>query len=428
MLDFVEPASSDVILKASQTLWPVYAKAIRRNLFLQVSEEVLSIFRALKDRPVLICPNHSAHEDPAVMFILSTMVNEQFRFLTARESFGSRNTWYSKWLQKIGCYSVERGVPDVHAFRATRDLLIQGPNKIVIFPEGEVTHQNNYLNEFENGTEHIGLSAVEELKREHRCSAIFIVPLALKYKYVIDVRQELAEAIGSIEAALGYESALGYQKDSGQFLKERIRSAFFVMLAVLESAHNCSPPPEASFEERMTALRAHLICETECFLHVELPKDLPQLHKIHMLKNNFAQKSWCHEDKPKFVHFRCSHCPSDLERIYYRQLKRATNFLALGNHSFNHELTQEEAAELISILQQEILGKVSLKRPETIFIGAAPAIDLNDFSAFFEKDKKSSIQAVKLELAHRLNERLLTLEENERVVPASFKNGLTSLS
>jgi hypothetical protein len=409
MLDFVEPASSDVIVKASQTLWPAYAKAIGRQLHLQVSEEVLSTFQSLKSQPLLICPNHSAHEDPAVLFILSTLVAQQFRFLAARESFGAKNTWYAKWLQKIGCYSVERGVADTHAFKATRNLLIQGANKIVVFPEGEVTHQNNYLTEFENGPEHMGLSAQEDLKNNHSEQRVFIVPLALNYKYLTDVRPKLDEAI------IGIEAALGCQENSSESLKQRIQKAFSAMLLVLESEHNCSLPTETNFEDRMSALREQLIFETESFLHVELPKDLPQVHKIHILKNKFAEKSWCHEEKPRFVHFRCRQCPTKIERLYYRQLKQATNFLALGNHSFDHDLTQEEAAELLSILQHQVLGKVSLRRPETAFIGAASAIDLDEFSTLYESDRKSGIQAVKLELAQRLKQRLLALEKSQKI-------------
>jgi 1-acyl-sn-glycerol-3-phosphate acyltransferase len=250
---------------------------------LRVCEEVLTTFRSLKNLPVLICPNHSAHEDPAVLFILSTLVSQQFRFLTARESFGARNTWYSKWLQKIGCYSVERGVADTHAFKATRNLLVQGPNKIVIFPEGEVTHQNNYLTEFENGPEHIGLSAMEDLKKNHSSARIFIVPLALKYKYLIDMRPSLAEAMITIETALGYKS----NSDS---LKKRIETAFTEMLRILEAAHNCSGQTKKSFEERVCTLRERLIFESESFLHVELSDELPQMHKIHHVEKQICRE------------------------------------------------------------------------------------------------------------------------------------------
>jgi hypothetical protein len=133
------------------------------------------------------------------------------------------------------------------------------------------------------------------------------------------------------------------------------------------------------------------------------------------LKNKFAEKSWCHEEKPKYVHFHCRQCPTETEQLYYRQLKQATNFLALGNHSFDHDLTQEEAAELLSILEHQVLGKVLLRRPETILIGAASAMNLDEFSTLYENDRKSGIQAVKLELGQRLKQRLLELEKSQEV-------------
>ena len=68
-------------------------------------------------------------------------------------------------------------MPDMRAFKATRHLLLSAPNKIVIFPEGEVSHQNDFLLEFENGPEHIGLSAMEEMKSMNANGSIYMLTL-----------------------------------------------------------------------------------------------------------------------------------------------------------------------------------------------------------------------------------------------------------
>ncbi len=330
------------------------------------------------------------------MFILSTLVFQKFRFLAARESFGAKESLYAKWLQQIGCYSVERGAADAHAFKETRALLMSGPNKIVIFPEGEVTQQNNFLAEIETGPEHMALSAFSDLRKHNREQDIFILPLALRYQFPNDVSAHLNRAASKIEKPLGC-------KKQSNNLTERIQSAFSALLEKnAPSTHNES----SNFEERLSAFRQSLISDAQAFINAELADNMTQVHKIHLLKNKFAEKNWCFEEKPRFMHRHSKQCPTSEERAIYDKLQRATNLLSVGDHSFNHALTQEELAELLTILQFEIFGKVTLRRPEVVYIDAAPPINIRDFANAYEEDKKSGIELLKKELATRLKQTL----------------------
>lgn len=397
MLDFIEPAQSEYMTGFAQVLWPLYAMSIKRKLILKISKRVKDIFRLMKDSPTLICPNHSAHEDPAVMFILSTIVLQKFRFLAARESFGAKGSLYAKWLQQIGCYSVERGAADAHAFKTTRTLLMSGPNKIVIFPEGEVTQQNNFLAEIETGPEHMALSAFADLRKHNREQDIFILPLALRYKFLNDVSAHLNRAASRIERALGC-------KKTSKTLTEKIQFAFS---ALLEKSATAMHDEGACFEERLGAFRESLISEAQAYIKADLADTMTQVHKIHLLKNKFAEKNWCFEEKPRFMHRHSKQCPTREERAVYDKLQRATNLLNVGDHSFNHELTQEELAELLTIMQFEVFGKVTLRRPEFVYIDAASPINVRDFADAYEEDKKSGIELLKKELAIRLSQSLL---------------------
>lgn len=397
MLDFIEPAQSESMTRCAKTLWPLYAMFIQRKLILKISKRTKNAFHAVKDSPTLICPNHSAHEDPAVMFILSTKVSQKFRFLAARESFGAKDSLYAKWLQEIGCYSVERGAADAHAFKATRALLISGPNKIVIFPEGEVSQQNNYLAEIETGPEHMGLSAFEDLRKHNREQDIYILPLALRYEFPNDVSSELNRAAAKLEKALGYNK-------QSKHLTERIKFIFSTMLD--KNAPTIQKSETTNFEERLSAYRHSLISDAQAFIKADLADELTQVHKIHLLKNRFAEKSWCFEEKPVLIHRHSKQCPTSQERENYNKLRRATNLLVVGDHSFNHELTQEESAELLTILQFEILGKVTLRRPEIVHIDAADPINIRQFASAYEDDKKGGIELLKKELALRLRQSL----------------------
>ncbi len=271
MLDFIEPNQNDRVTEIAQTLWPLYATFIHRKLDVRLSERTQQAFQLVKNAPTLICPNHSAHEDPAVMFIVSTLVTQKFRFLAARESFGDKDSWYAKLLQEIGCYSVERGAADAHAFKETRTLLMNGPNKIVIFPEGEVTQQNNFLAEIETGPEHMGLSAFEDLRKHNQEQDIYILPLALAYRFPKDVSSQLKDAATKIEHALGYRKRLDN-------LDKGIEYAFSVLLDSRLPAKTQSEP--GNLEVKFDAFRGALISDAQAFLDIDLDEDLSQVHKF----------------------------------------------------------------------------------------------------------------------------------------------------
>lgn len=404
MLDFIKPAPCDNLVSFLQKVWPAYAWARFGDLHLDVCDDVYQTFAKIKNESAIVCGNHSAHEDSEVMFGLSALLGERFEFLTARELFASKNTITAKWLQKIGCYSIERGLPDLHAFRATRDLLVKGNNKIVIFPEGEISHQNEFLSDFENGSELIALSALEELKRLKLSRSIFIVPLALQYKYAHDISPDLEAALEQVEIAQGKQ----LQARAAIAFKQRIMNAFDYMLQILEAAHNCQENNGSDFTKRIANLCEHVIEETQVFLQMDLPTSLSQLTRIHILKSAFIEKWLMSKEQNQSTDL-----PSELELVHFHRLKRMINLLAIGNHSFDHELTQEEAAEIVTVLQYEALGKISLARPKTVTIGCGELINVADYIAIYEKDKKKAVQLVKTELRNRLLERLLTLAKNQ---------------
>jgi 1-acyl-sn-glycerol-3-phosphate acyltransferase len=162
MLDFIKPAPSPIFILLAKIVCKKYIQMLYGHLDIFVSQRTHQIFDKLTNTGIIICPNHPALPDPEVMFAFSAFIKEHFYFLAARELFGKENSWQSKWFQKLGCYSVERGRLDISAFRATKRLLEQR-QKVVIFPEGEISFQNDYLIPIENGPEHIALSILTEM-------------------------------------------------------------------------------------------------------------------------------------------------------------------------------------------------------------------------------------------------------------------------
>src|SRR6185295_10298825 len=110
----------------------------------------------------IICPNHPSHSDPESMFAFSAITGEDFNFLAAREIFDYNNGWNGWVIQHLGVYSVVRGACDRESFKTTKSLLVSGKKKLVIFPEGEISNQNDTLMTLESGVAQMGFWALDE--------------------------------------------------------------------------------------------------------------------------------------------------------------------------------------------------------------------------------------------------------------------------
>lgn len=391
MLDFVKPRTSYPLITFVKILWPLYVLFTYKKLRIELSSEVEETFVRLKRKTVLICPNHSHKLDPDVMFALSRAVKQTFNFLAAREIFGAYRSRRYRWMQKLGCFSIERGAADIQSIKTIHEVLTQDEKKLVIFPEGEVSHQNDYLMNLEDGVERMALTACKDLKKEDAQKTIFILPVILKYRFSKNMWTKILENLSRVEVQLELKVA------AGEPVSQRIRNCLLKGLDRLEIRHNVTKKAD-NLEERLSNLRERLIQISKEYLKVELSTNIGQVSQLHILRNSFAFNKFADGS-----HLELS--PQD--RVHYEELRLATHTVAIGEHSFKENLTQENAAELVNLLEEAIFGKITLPLPDIAEIGVAKEIDVADYLKEFEEKKAKGVQALKAELSARMKERNL---------------------
>lgn len=391
MLDFVKPRTSYPLITFVKILWPLYVLFTYKRLRIELSSEVEETFVRLKRKTVLICPNHSHKLDPDVMFALSRSVKQTFNFLAAREIFGAYRSRRYRWMQKLGCFSIERGAADIQSIKTIHEVLKQDEKKLVIFPEGEVSHQNDYLMNLEDGVERMALTACKDLKKEDAQKTIFILPVILKYRFSKNMWTEILENLRRVEAQLELNVA------ASEPVSQRIRNCLLKGLDRLEIRHNVSKKSD-NLEERLSNLRERLIEISKEYLKVELSANIGQVSQLHILRNSFAFNKFADGSNLELS-------PQDL--VHYEELRLATHTVAIGEHSFKENLTQENAAELVNLLEEAIFGKITLSLPDIAEIGVAKEIDVSDYLKEFEEKKSKGVQALKAELSARMKERNL---------------------
>lgn len=171
-------------------------KAVREQRLVEVEVRGAEIVRAAvgAGKGVLITPNHPGHADAYAMFEAADRVGSPFYFMSAWQVFASQGA-VGRWLlTRHGCFSVDREGADKEAFRTAVEVVRERREPLVVFPEGEVYHQNDRVTPFREGAAAIALAASKKAQR-----GIVVVPCAIKYRYVDDPTPGLVELMGRLE-------------------------------------------------------------------------------------------------------------------------------------------------------------------------------------------------------------------------------------
>ncbi len=236
-------------------LWrPLINRTLRKSqkitqIDVQGTEHVRT---AVKDGAgILITPNHSFHYDSYVMIEAAHRCGSCFHFLSAWQVFAMSKPFEQKVLQWHGCYSINREGNDLQAFKTSVDILRESPHPLVIFPEGDIYHNNDRVTPFREGAAAIAMSAAKKGPRK-----IVAIPTALKCFYVRDPQEELLELMSRLE------EALHWRPRNDLSLAERIYHVAEGFLTLKEIEYRAGPR-QGTLPERIAALSNTILAGLE---------------------------------------------------------------------------------------------------------------------------------------------------------------------
>jgi hypothetical protein len=204
----------------------------------------------------LIAPNHSHYYDAQVTFELARRARRRVIYMATRELFDS---WWGLggWLyQRLGVFSVNRGGANREARQFARAVLVNGTYDLLMFPEGEVYLLNDLVMPLKPGVARLALEAASALMRGGRDRPIFIVPVAIKYRYTQDISAALEALTARLEARVWGESRAGA-------LYPRIVALGTAILAQKERLHGVAAIPGEELFDRIRRLRQRLLQQLE---------------------------------------------------------------------------------------------------------------------------------------------------------------------
>lgn len=377
---FDEPRESAIIVALAKLILPAVLLVKYGSSQLSISAESLQRFKNIPTQRVILCPNHSSWDDSDMIFAFSRLLRENFHYLTAWEVFHSR-FGCCFWLQHVGCYSIVRGIPDRLSYRTTIDLLAKGKQKIVIFPEGEISHDSQRLLPIRPGIVHMAMSALKKLKRLGGNLPIYILPMVLKYKLEGDLSTILQISLNDLFRAEGLPV------DPDMPLYAQVKLIANRLLIRLEAEYQEVPTVDENVNSRIESLRAKIIAHVARELGVELSPGTNSLDVAHTLQSIVYAALYYKNRRTDNL------SPSKL-RLLAKDLHRVVNFISVYENFVGPSSSYERLAELIDLLETEILHRRSHKGKKTVHIAVGNPINLSDYYEQFLVDKETAENAI----------------------------------
>lgn len=220
---------------------------------------------------LMFTPNHPSHSDPQVMVEILRRLRVPGEFMTAWEVFVRSRA--QRWiLPRIGCFSIDRWGLDSQAIKHASEVLRQGRNSLVVFPEGNVFLQNDLVSQFNEGAAFFALRTAKDLQQASQ--RVLVVPVAIKLTYTENVwdcvQQHLRNTAGKLAVELetdpcplaqlrmlGFSALRRNQRMRGLDIstvdspREAIQHAVTNLLERLEPKVELPKLPEATLLERI---------------------------------------------------------------------------------------------------------------------------------------------------------------------------------
>lgn len=206
---------------------------------------------------VLVAPNHSHDSDPHVMLEASRRLGRRFYFMAAWQMFRAHGGLDGFVLQRLGAFSVDREGCDRRAIQQAIALLTSGKS-LLVFPEGEIYRLNDRLTPLLDGVAFMALSAQRDLAKTAAGRRVWIVPAAIRYRYVDDIRPRLEAVVERLEGRFALSPR------HGASLNERILRYGEMLLTIKEKeklGHSCEA--EGDLPTRIARLVEKLLSRQE---------------------------------------------------------------------------------------------------------------------------------------------------------------------
>ena len=393
MLDFKPPEPSVTTIRVVQALIPLVNRFYLKGLTLDVDAESIARLEAIHGHSAVLAPNHPAHEDPVVMFLLSKRLFQPFYYMAARETFdrGRFGAFRCCLMQRAGVYSVVRGTADRDAFRATRELLFNGDWPIVIFGEGEISRQNDTVMRFERGIVQMCFWALDDMEKAEAGRPLYAVPVGIKYRYPRDMWNSIDAALTRLERYI-----LPPAEQTPVERYDRLRRIGVAIFRTLASEYQYQVDETVSFDLHIERLKDAILSRAEGIMGLRAESDI--LARTRALK--ILVDAEIYRDVEQMTEYERKIHEEQLQKFqqFYPDLERLINFISISDGYVAEEPSPERFLDVILRLEREVFGESEMRGPRVASVRVGEPKDLRGYYQTYRTRKRETVEQITHEL------------------------------
>lgn len=368
---------------------------------ISVNEEGLGRVKAIDDSRIVYVCNHPTMEDGITLFVLSARLGQLFHYVVAYEAFKGVMGWL---IQHLGCYSIRRGLGDRTSISQTLTLLKQPKCRLVIFPEGGCSYQNDTIMSFRSGAIQLPMSVLSQLAKKAELPAdvpdFYIVPISLKYRYQQPMQRVISDTLDRLETQLGIASPAP-SMDSYQ----RLRQVAHQVILNIEKEADWLPEEDVDWNERIERLKQFFVRKCEAKLNIEPTANLPLRERVYKVQA-LLEDAENHQSEPSDSDV-AKHQDIDREALFWDTV-RLLNFDAIYDGYVAESPTAERFLDTLIRLEREVfhLKDAPLKAPRKACFYVGAPINLKDYLPDYKRDRSGTIDRLSEHLRQTMQENL----------------------
>ena len=371
---FYPPKLNPVFTRLVQSISPLFAYYAYQVELVVAAEDIAKI-KTIEDHRIVYLPNHPTLDDGIVLFMLSTRLGQLFHYIVAKEVFKGL---MGKFLQSIGAYSIKRGLGDRASISQTLELLQQPKSRVVIFPEGGCSYQNDTVMPFRSGAIQLPFSAMNQLvKKEGDIPDLYLVPVSLKYCYTRQMNWVIEQSLSQLE------EALSIQVNTREFYP-RLRSIAEQILINIEREYGVETKSitKEDWNQRIEQLKNHVLHQSEQQLKLTPKEHIPARERVYKIQSliDSTNKELTKEQEQTY-------------QTLYRSAFRLLNFDAIYDGYVAENPTPERFLDTLTTLEREVfkIEHPSIKGRRKAFISLGEPINLKDYFSAYQEDKTATV-------------------------------------
>ena len=328
---------------------------------------------------LLITPNHSDHCDPHGLINLARRWHMPLHFVAAREIFDRQRGLHGYVLQKAGVFSIDREGADIQAIKTAMRILHEGRFPLVMFPEGEIYHLNEKLTPLNEGAATLALKAAAKIKKEKEGMGAFIVPTAMKYRYVDDISTTFGDRMTRLE------DRISWAPQDHLNIIDRIYKFGEAALSLKEKEF-LDRTLDGSLDERLQTFREMLVAEEE---NRYFSKTDGGNHPTRIRRLRGKIRTILLDEQKKPSEDEAARCYRSLDRLYM-----AIQLYSYPGQYLREKGSMDRIAETLHKFEEDIFGENDIRGRRVAEVTFCEPINVCDQLESAANDTKAAVAEI----------------------------------